>query len=137
MGKYQYKFPATCSITEQAQVALSEAQGCYTYLLHFDSPVPKGGGQSSAGHYIGMTNDMARRLNQHVLGRKTSGSGLVSMAMKRGTVIVVRIWPQDGHFEQYIKARRNNKRLCPICKDDKAEATKAYKRRIKNERGFA
>jgi predicted GIY-YIG superfamily endonuclease len=100
-------------LTAQTQVALQNLAGRFcVYLLHFTEPLSQAKGKQ-VGHYIGLTNNVARRLGVHARG---TGNGLVKAAMTRGKVVVVRLWEQDGHFERKLKKRKNARRLCPICR---------------------
>jgi predicted GIY-YIG superfamily endonuclease len=107
------KFTEKAILTAQTQVALQNPAGrFFVYLLHFNEPLLQKKGKY-AGHYIGLTNNVAKRLGTHAAG---NGNGLVKAAMARGKVVVVRLWEQDGHFERKLKRRKNARRLCPICR---------------------
>lgn len=106
------KFPEKAILTAQSQVALQNAGRFCVYLLHFTEPIQKSG-NNSAGHYIGLTGNVTRRMNAHAAGK---GNGLVKAAFDKGNVVVVKLWQQDGHFEQKLKRRKNARRICPICR---------------------
>ena len=78
-------------------------QGCY--LIHLDQPY------FHAGHYVGYSDDIARRVETH---RKGQGSPLLAAALMAGIDFrVVRIWPgADRHFERQLH-NRHGSRLCP------------------------
>lgn len=110
------KFPENIVPTAQTQVALQNPAGrFFVYLLHFENPLQKSNGRC-AGHYIGLTGNVAKRLNTHAKG---NGNGLVKAALMRGKIVVVKLWQQDGHFEQKLKAAKNASLLCPICRQKK------------------
>ena len=101
------------------------------YLLHLDRPV--GRPQSAAareeyglpprqeeyephaGHYLGTTNDLARRLQEHLSG---NGSHLIAAARDEGIgFTLVRAWVAENRWalERTLSALKNNPRLCPLC----------------------
>ena len=80
------------------------------YLLHFDRPF------HHAQHYIGCTDDLVRRLNEHRLGKAMNGSPLIEAARQAGIkVTLARLW--DGGFEMESRLKRwhGGRQLCPIC----------------------
>jgi hypothetical protein len=80
------------------------------YLLHFERPICP---THAAQHYLGWTNDLARRLHDHREGR---GARLTQVALERGIPWrLVAIWPGDRSYERLLKARKNAPRYCPIC----------------------
>lgn len=83
------------------------------YLLHLDSKLgtdhPKGG----AGHYLGTTVDLDRRLAQH---RDGTGARIMAAAAERGIgFTVVRTWPGGRDRERQLKRQHNAPKLCPRC----------------------
>jgi hypothetical protein len=83
------------------------------YLVHLDKKLgsdhPKGG----AGHYLGTTVDLDRRLTQH---RDGTGARILAAANQRGIAYdVVRTWPGGRDVERQLKNRRNAPKLCPTC----------------------
>jgi GIY-YIG catalytic domain len=83
------------------------------YLVHLQTKLgsdhPKGG----AGHYIGQTIDLERRLAQH---REGTGARILAAANERGIAYdVVRTWPGGRDVERRLKNLRNAPRLCPTC----------------------
>ncbi len=82
------------------------------YLLHFDRPY------KHAQHYIGYAADVEARIARHKRGY---GANLVKVCMKAGIgFTVVRVWEGDRSLERRLKSRHNSRRLCPICRPDKA-----------------
>lgn len=78
------------------------------YLLHFSSPV------RHARHYLGWTQDLDRRVEDH---RSGQGSPLVAAAVAAGAeVTVARTWTGvDRNFERRLKNRKEGPALCPVC----------------------
>jgi len=77
------------------------------YLLHFGTP------HKHAKHYVGYTDDLDARLQDHLKGR---GSPLIKAVVATGnTVVVARTWEGDRNFERSIKNQKNTPRYCPIC----------------------
>jgi len=84
------------------------------YLLHFSAPY------FHARHYLGSTDDLLRRLNQHRLGTQSNGSPLIEAAREDGIrVTLVRVWDGDWQLEYQLKAWHNGGRFCPLC-DERA-----------------
>jgi len=82
------------------------------YLLHF---TPR---YKHAGHYIGSTKDLMRRLKEHREGR---AARLTSVVIANGGFWrLARVWdtPPEGDWslEKRLKAMGGAKRICPICK---------------------
>lgn len=84
------------------------------YLLHFDPPY------RHARHYLGFSDDIDRRVAEHVAGRSSS-SPLIRAALANGsTVELVRTWPGgDRNLERRLKRRHEGPRLCPVCRVSK------------------
>jgi hypothetical protein len=83
------------------------------YLVHLDRRLgtdhPKGG----AGHYLGTTVDLDRRLAQH---RDGTGARILAAAVQRGIGFeLVRTWPGGRDVERRLKSHHNAPRLCPRC----------------------
>ena len=76
------------------------------YLLHLDPPY------RHAGHYLGSTEDLERRLSEH---GGPHGSPLL-LAQKRagGSWYLVRTWVGTRNKESELKSN-NGKRYCPEC----------------------
>ena len=78
------------------------------YLLHFSSRL------HHAGHYVGFTTDLARRVEDHRKGY--AGARLMAAVKDAGiTFQVARTWDGDRAFERRIKNRHATPRLCPVC----------------------
>jgi predicted GIY-YIG superfamily endonuclease len=83
------------------------------YLLHLEAKV---GGH--AGHYLGETDDLARRITSHGRGR---GAKLLAAAKARGIGWrLVRTWdaPADKTARRHLERRLKNAHgphLCPEC----------------------
>lgn len=82
------------------------------YLIHIDAPV--GSNRHSARHYLGYTNDLRRRFEEHSSG---AGSPLLAAAAARGiSFSIVRTWPEGTRtLERQLKRSRHHTRLCPTC----------------------
>lgn len=98
------------------------------YLIHLDRPVGqpdpdrKARGRkprkrpfiSKSQHYLGWTNDLDHRLNQHFTSR---GSSFLAFALQCGVGMrLVKTWSGIRHLEAKMKRLKNNRRLCPVCK---------------------
>lgn len=78
------------------------------YLLHFDRPYVH------ACHYLGITNDIKRRLQEHRSGNASSLTCAVSSAGIGWQV--VRTWQAKIYGDEHtLKRRKNSPQLCPIC----------------------
>jgi predicted GIY-YIG superfamily endonuclease len=85
------------------------------YLIHFEEPL------AHAQHYLGFTDDLLTRLEQH---RKGNGSRLMQVVGERGIDwILARTWQGSRKLERKLKNRKNSPRLCTICQALRAEAT--------------
>jgi predicted GIY-YIG superfamily endonuclease len=81
------------------------------YLIHFDQPY------YHARHYLGTTNDLEHRLQQHAKGRRYGGARLMEVIIQAGiSWRVACTWAGGRELEQQLKAWNNGSRLCPICK---------------------
>lgn len=87
-------------------------EGAKLYLLHFHGGAVAG----HAGHYLGYSNNVDRRLEEHKAG---TGSPLVAAAYANGlTPEVVRVWdPGTRGYERALKNQKNLPRLCPVCRE--------------------
>ena len=78
------------------------------YLIHFQHRY------KHAGHYLGYSSNVIRRMKQH-----QSGSGVPLMRAVNEAGIpwqLVRTWDGgDMGLEKQLRHRKNNPRLCPIC----------------------
>lgn len=89
------------------------------YLLHFDQPYTAPQRNAHARrvqvvkHYIGFTDDLDQRMNDHRAGR---GANLVRVLKQHGIGFhCVRTWDGDHSVERQLKARHNAAKLCPVC----------------------
>ena len=84
-----------------------------TYLVHLDRKLGSDHPRGGAGHYLGTTIDLDRRLETH---RGGNGSRMLAAAVERGISFdVVRTWPGGHEVERQLKRQRNAPRLCPVC----------------------
>src|SRR3954471_5078030 len=79
------------------------------YLIHFESRL------KHAGHYLGYSDDLDRRMTQHQSG---NGARLMEVIAAAGIAWkVVRAWRGDRSLERLLKRRKNTPRqLCPVCR---------------------
>jgi hypothetical protein len=85
-------------------------RGCY--LVCFDRPFHGANGRHiGAHHYVGYSDNIAERLDQHRQGR---GSPLLAAALAAGIDWqLVQVWPDaDRRFERKLH-HRHGSRLCP------------------------
>lgn len=83
------------------------------YLLHFDRRY------AHAGHYIGSTSNLERRIHQH---RKGRGARLLEVVSQAGIDFTVsRTWEGDRKKERQLKNRGGASRLCPLCKQTRTD----------------
>lgn len=77
------------------------------YLLHFSRRF------YHARHYLGWTDDLKRRIADHLAGR---GSPLIAAVLNAGIhVVIVRTWPGSRKVERLLKDLHSAPQLCPIC----------------------
>ena len=78
------------------------------YLIHFVAKY------KHAQHYLGLSNDIPRRMEEHSSGQ---GSALMKAVTQADIPWeVVRTWKQaDRMLERRLKNQKNAWRLCPIC----------------------
>ena len=77
------------------------------YLLHFERRL------HHAGHYLGSTDDLTRRLAEHRAGR---GARLIEVITEAGIdFVLARTWQGDRNLERRLKRRKEAPRLCPLC----------------------
>ena len=78
------------------------------YVLHFDPPY------RWCRHYVGSSDDVERRLVEHLTGR---GSPLVAAAVNAGSIVeVAATWPGSRADERRLHARHATPRVCVICR---------------------
>lgn len=87
----------------------------YVYLLHFSEPY------KHARHYLGWTNDLPKRLREHMNGKRANC--VLTYVIKNAGIEhqVVRTWAGPITLEKALKKRKNNRLLCPICNPDVKE----------------
>ena len=84
------------------------------YLLHFSRPY------RHARHYLGYTDDLDRRLEDHQAG---TGARLMEVIVEAGIEFTVaRVWEGDRSLERRLKNQKNSPRLCPICRHNAERA---------------
>ena len=88
------------------------------YLLHFERSY------RHARHYIGFTQNLEQRLEEHRAGR---GSPLVAAAIADGIDFqLAAIWEGDRHDERRLHRQKNTRaRLCPLCVGSELAAVQA------------
>lgn len=86
------------------------------YLLHFTRRY------AHAGHYLGVTTNLERRVHQH---RKGGGSRLMAVVSQAGIdFTVARLWEGDRTKERQLKRQGGASRLCPVCKAQKHDTAR-------------
>lgn len=78
------------------------------YLIHFDRPY------RHACHYMGFTNDLAKRMDTHRAGK---GARLMEVVTLAGIKLrPVRVWYGGTRsIERRFKLQHHLSRLCPLC----------------------
>ena len=78
------------------------------YLIHFEAKY------EHAQHYLGLSNDLQRRLEEHHIGQ---GNALMKAVTLAGIPwSVVRTWNDSDRMEERrLKNQKNAWRLCPVC----------------------
>lgn len=93
--------------------AVAQDQGPVVYLVHLEARLGSSHPNGSAGHYLGTTINLDRRLSQH---REGTGARILAAAVERGIGFdVVRTWPGGREEERRLKRQRNAPRMCPRC----------------------
>ena len=83
------------------------------YLLHFSQPF------HHARHYLGSTDDLDNRLQEHRTGQ---GARLTQVIHNAGiSFILARTWEGGRDLERKLKRWHKSPDLCPICKAQKQE----------------
>lgn len=81
------------------------------YLLHFAHRY------KHAGHYIGSTHSLRKRLAEHQHGR---GARLLAVVHAAGIRwVLARTWDGGRQRERQLKKQGGASRFCPICKGKK------------------
>jgi hypothetical protein len=84
-----------------------------TYLIHLDRKLGSDNPRGGAGHYLGTTINLDRRIETHRSGK---GSRMLAYAASQGIGFdVVRVWDGGRDKERQLKRQRNAPRLCPVC----------------------
>jgi len=83
----------------------------HLYLLHFTVKVA-----DHAGHYLGYSSSIRKRLEEHRAGR---GSPLIRALLERGGDFhLVRTWsPASRTLERQLKRWKKLRQLCPTCRN--------------------
>ena len=83
------------------------------YLLHFTRRY------KHAGHYLGSTNALTKRLEAH---KKGYGARLLEVVYAAGiTWVLARTWEGGRTRERQLKRQGGASRRCPICKGKQRE----------------
>ena len=83
------------------------------YLLHFAQRY------KHAGHYVGSTNTLTKRLAEHQNGR---GARLLEVVHAAGIAwVLARTWEGGRRRERQLKKQGGASRRCPICKGKRRE----------------
>lgn len=79
-----------------------------------------------ARHYIGFSEDIEARLEEH---RRGNGSAFMAAVSQRGIEwTLARVWPGQGRdWERHLKRQKHAARLCPICNQNALECCKKRK----------
>lgn len=82
------------------------------YLIHFNRRL------KHAGHYIGFTTDLDKRLTDHLCGQ---GARLMEVLMlSKIEWKLARTWRGDRKFERWLKNKKDADWFCPICSGEAA-----------------
>ncbi len=89
----------------QAISSIARTPHLWVYLLHFVDR------HYHAGHYLGSTVDISRRLREHA-----TGAGARLLAVDTIDWSLVRVWQCDSRtVESIAKTQHNGVRFCPLC----------------------
>ena len=107
--------PQGSDIAGAGMIARGEQKHQQLYLLHFDQPL------NGRQHYLGWTEDVPRRLEEH---RKGQGGKTTAAYKKAGIGFTLAAsWPGTKGDETQFK-RKRLRSLCPLCrKQDKVMTT--------------
>ena len=85
------------------------------YLLHFSQPLGNPANRYAlATHYMGTAKDLGARIAEHRAGQ---GARITAAAVERSIdFAVVRTWSGGRQLERKLKRRKEDPRLCPVCK---------------------
>lgn len=130
-----YELAAKENTLDEAKYVLEGVEReCYiepgnwtVYLLHLDRKIgrPRSAPdyQPHAYHYVGCTNDLARRMSQHKSGGSAASPLVRELVRQGGSFQVAQLYNfghnKSGAFteEQRLKARKDAPRYCMICKE--------------------
>lgn len=85
----------------------------YLYILHFSAPLGNPTNpRALAQHYVGWTEDPAKRLADHLAGR---GAKITAAAVEKGITFEMFSWPAPLGIEKTLKKQKGTPRFCPIC----------------------
>lgn len=91
------------------------------YLLHFHEPF------RHARHYLGYSNHLTQRLEQHRAG---SGARLTAVVLDHGIGFeLVRTWRGGRALERTLKRRHSSPSLCPLCEGPLSKLHRSHKGR--------
>lgn len=88
----------------------------YVYLLHFHKRYPNG---KQPGHYLGVTDDLKRRMREHRNG--STKSRLMKAVKEAGIQFeLANVWEMESADQAFAKERQLKKqkkhhKYCPIC----------------------
>jgi hypothetical protein len=82
------------------------------YLIHFNKPY------RHARHYLGFTENLDRRITDHLCGM---GARLMEVVTAAGIEWkLARTWPGGRKLERQLKNCKNAPKICPLCAGAKA-----------------
>ena len=79
------------------------------YLLHFEQPL------AHARHYVGITDNLPERLEQHRKGVTRSARIMQVLAEQGIGFYLARVWKGDRNEERRLKRTGSIPAYCPIC----------------------
>lgn len=78
------------------------------YLIHFERPY------HHARHYLGWTDNIAKRMREHANGQGSPLMRAVTLARIPWRVVYTEEGSRD--LEKRYKSQKNASRLCPLCR---------------------
>ena len=96
------------------------------YLIHFNRPY------RHARHYLGFTENLDKRITDHLCGMGARLMEVVTNA--RIEWRVARTWRGDRRLERRLKDRHNAALLCPLCSGEKALRRGNFPQKIQRTR---
>jgi hypothetical protein len=89
------------------------------YLLHLSHPLTaqSGKGVKYSQHYLGWTDDLDRRIQEHRTGHHRVSARLMEVAHERNIgFVVARVWEDgDRWLERLLKSHKRHRDFCPVC----------------------